>query len=438
VFRRLLIPGVLFVAAFLTAALQFPSVRLGGGFETLTIARNLAAHGEFSNPFSPRVTGPTAHTAPLYPAFLALLLWIFGNTPAFALTLDGITIAIHALHAALLPAVSELFFNQRRPGIFAAGISILLPVFFLFPQYEIMFVATGLMLFCLVTARLLQWGRVAATASGIGIGLLALLNPASIVVAAVWLVYLLWRRRPARPVRFLALAALAAAVTLAPWTYRNYQQFHSLFFIRDNLGLELYIANNDLAQASFALNEASGEHRRLHPGSSEAEARQYAALGELAYYHRCGALAAAWIRQHPARFAALTATRIRMFWFPDADDTPWHSYSVAAVTVLAAFGLALLARRREPIALFFAGALLLYPLLYYCVQSDPRYRTPILWIPLLAGGYFLSLLARAGGPAGTGGRITRSGRRGSAAQAIAPPAALPQSGGHRAGSASDP
>ena len=406
--RRTLIPVFLFVAAFFTTALQFPGVRLGGGFETLNIARNLAAHGEFAHPFSPRLTGPTAHTAPLYPAFLALLLWIFGNTPAFALAVDGITIAVHALHAALLPAVSGSFFHDRRPGIWAAGISIVLPVYFLFPQYEIIYVATGLMLFCLATGRFVERGGVAAgVASGIGAGLLALVNPASIVVAVVWMAYLLRRRRPAHLVRFIAFAALAAAVTLAPWTYRNYRQLHSLFFVRDNLGLELYIANNDLAQASFALNEASGEYHRIHhPGNSDAEAREFVALGEAAYYHRSGALAAAWIRQHPARFAALTAARIRMFWFPDRDDTPWHAYSVDVVTILAACGLVLLFRRGEPVTVFLAGALLIYPLLYYCVQSDPRYRTPILWIPLLAGGYFLADLAgkrgriRAAEPAG--------------------------------------
>jgi hypothetical protein len=393
--RRALIPVVLFIAAFFATAVQYPSIRLGSGFETLAIARNLAAHGEFGNPFSPRVTGPTAHTAPLYPAFLALLIGIFGNTALFVLAIDAITIAVHALHAALLPALAQLFFEDPRPGIWAAGVTIVLPVFFVFPQYEIMYLATGLMLFCLATDRLMRrGGALSALGCGIGIGLLALLNPASITVAVLWLAWLLWRRRPARMFRFAGCAALAAVATLAPWTWRNYRQFHSLFFVRDNLGLELYIANNDLADASFARNEANGDHLRTHPGSSDAEAREYQSLGEVEYYRRRGRAAFVWIVHHPARFAALTATRIRMFWFPDADDAPWHARSVALVTLLAAVGLVLLARRRDPIFVFFAAALLVYPLLYYFIQSDPRYRTPILWIPLLAAGYFLSNVAR--------------------------------------------
>lgn len=393
--RRASIPLLLFLAAFFATAAQYPSIRLGSGFETLSIARNLAALGEFANPFSPRLTGPTAHTAPLYPAFLAVLIGIFGNTALFVLAIDGITIAVHALHAALLPAVAELFFHDRRPGIWAAGMTIVLPVFFVFPQYEIMYVATGLMLFCLAADWLARrGGALAALACGTSGGLLALLNPASITVAGLWVGYLLWRRRPARAARFACWAALAAAATLAPWTWRNYRQFHSLFFVRDNLGLELYIANNDRAQGSFFLNERSGEHLATHPGSSDVEARDYQALGEVEYYHRRGAAAWDWIRRHPARFWALTAARFRMFWFPDADDAPWHAYSVALVSLLAALGMMLLARRRDPILVFFAAVLSVYPLLYYFIQSDPRYRTPILWIPLLAGGYFLTDAAR--------------------------------------------
>ena len=393
--RRGLIPALLFAAAFIATAFQYPTVRLGSGFETLAIARNLAENGQFANPFSPRVTGPSAHAAPIYPAFLALLIWIFGNSVAFALAANVITMAVHSLHAALLPSVSRLFFGDCRPGIWAAAVTIVLPVFLLFPQYEIMYVATGLMLFCLATSRLaIRDGVAPALASGMGAGLLALLNPAAITVAVLWLAYLLWRHRPAHAARFAGCAALAAAATLAPWTWRNYRDFHRLFFVRDNFGMELYVSNNDCAEASFALNQANGCYSRVHPNSSDAEGRECQALGEAEYYRRRGAAAFEWIRHHPARFGALTAARFRMFWFPDAEDSPWYAHSIAFVTISGVMGMLLLARRRDPVVVFFAGALLTYPLVYYLVQSDPRFRTPILWISLLAGGYFLSDLAR--------------------------------------------
>jgi hypothetical protein len=388
---RAAVPALLFAGTFITTAFQVPTVRLGSGFETLSIARNLAAHGQFANPFSPLITGSTAHAAPLYPAFLAGLIWMFGNSALFVMAVDGITIAIHGLHAALLPTVSQLFFQDRRPGVWAGVLTIVLPVFFLFPQYEIMCVATGLMLFCLAAHRLVLRGGIAhGLPCGLGIGLLALLNPASITVAALWVAYLLWRQRPARAGRFVGYAALAAAATLAPWTWRNYREFHRLFFVRDNFGLELYIANNDLAEASFDLNEANGCHRRLHPAGSDVEARECRALGEAEYYRRRGAAALDWIRRHPGRFGALTAARLRMFWFPDINGAPGYAYTIAFISVAGFMGMLLLRQRQDPIVMFLAGASLVYPAVYYFVQLDPRYRTPFLWVPLLAGGYFLA------------------------------------------------
>lgn len=110
------IPVLLFSAAFIATSYQLPTVRMGDGFETLAVARNLAEHGQFANPFRPRLTGPTAHVAPIYPAFLALLIWIFGNSGPFFLLIDCITIAVHTLHAALLPSVSQLLFRIAAPA----------------------------------------------------------------------------------------------------------------------------------------------------------------------------------------------------------------------------------------------------------------------------------------------------------------------------------
>lgn len=392
--RRALISVLLFAAAFAATAFQYPTVRMGEGYETLSVARNLAEHGQFANPFSPRLTGPTAHVAPIYPAFLALLIKAFGNSVVFVLVVNGITMAIHGLHAALLPSVSELFFQDRGPGIWAAVVTIVLPAFFLFPQYEIMYVATGLMLFCLASSRFaLRDGIGSALTVGAAIGFLALLNPASVLVSVLWLAYVLAGRQTGRTARFLCLAVLAAAATIAPWTWRNYRQFHRPIVIRDNLGLELYISNNDFAEGSFALNEANGTHRRLHPNNSDIASKACLTLGEAEYYQRCGASAIEWIRSHPARFADLTATRIRMFWFPNADGSPGYARSIALITTAAFLGMLLLYWRRCRVVGFVAGALLAYPFLYYFVQSDPRYRTPILWIPLLAAGYFLAELA---------------------------------------------
>src|SRR5204863_1873109 len=107
---------------------------------------------------------------PLYPMFLALLIRVFGYSAMFALMTSACTILMHGLQAALLPYVSVLFFNRLAPGVWAAVMSIVLPLYFFLPQFEIMYDAVGLMLFCLAAGR---WPPIAVGALA---GILALLN----------------------------------------------------------------------------------------------------------------------------------------------------------------------------------------------------------------------------------------------------------------------
>jgi len=393
-----LIPVLLFGGAFVSIAFQTSIGHLGAGFEIVETARNLAEHGTFANPFSILPTGPSAHCAPLYPAFLALLIRIFGYSTAFARAAFLCCMAMHALHAALLPYVSGLFFRDRRPGIWAAAASIAFPIFYFFPQFEIMYAAVGLMLFCLAAARLARRaGAWHGLACGLLAGLLALLNPATVFITGLWLLFLLWRDSISRPWKFIAWAMLGGLLTLSPWTWRNYREFHMLVPVRDDMGLELYVSNNDLAQASFSLNGAS--HQLRHPNGSLDEARAVRAMGEAQYSRDRGARALAWIRSHPERFLRLTAARARMFWLSEAQDGPLHTWSIVWTTLASACALLIMAIRREPIALFIAAVMLVYPLLYYGVQFDPRYRVPILWLTLLGAGYLLSTVWDLAAPA---------------------------------------
>jgi hypothetical protein len=113
-------------------------------------------------------------------------------------------------------------------------------------------------------------------------------------------------------------------------------------------------------------------------------------MGEVEYNRMRMRVALHWIRTHPAHFAVLTLTRFCFFWFPDAEGiTPVHGWGIAFLTISAFTGLALMLRRRRRIAVFLAAVLAIYPALFYLVEVDPRYRTPILWIPLVSAGYLL-------------------------------------------------
>lgn len=393
--RQRTVSAFLFAGAVLSVSFRLETARFGSGFETVAVARNLAAYGQFANPYSSFATGPTAHVAPLYPAFLGLLVWMFGNSSAFAIVASACSMLVHGLNTALLPRVSALFFGDSRPGLWGAALTIVLPLYFFFPQFEVIYFSAALMLFCLASHRLaVRGGSLPGFVTGLLFGVVAMLNPASTTVAGPWLVYASWRYLKTSRVRFLLLVALGAAAALAPWTVRNYGQFHKLFFVRDNLGLELYVSNNALAQETFQLNNSSGLYARLHPDPSAAEAKECARLGEIEYNRRRMQAALAWIRSEPRRFLSLSAARARMFWFPAADGYPGYAFGIAFVTVASFGGLFLLCLRRRPIVTFLLGVQILYPVLYYLVQNDPRFRAPILWISILSAGYLFSILSR--------------------------------------------
>lgn len=392
--------AILFIAATISSLCQLscqPAQKAGpaaaevsqpstqGGFETIAIALNLLDQGSFGNPFAATLkTGPTAHLPPLYPLFVAAMLRISRNGSLLILC----TLLVQALHASLLPWVSRLLFGRVAPGVWGAVLAVALPVFALIPTWDAMYTATGLILFCLFTAWLTARGGSAILAgalAGFAAAALILTNVAASVVALCWMLYLAARMKPPRQAaRFVGVFALAMALGCAPWAIRNYRVFHQVVLLRDSLGMELYVSNNDCAEFSQDANMASGCHARTHPTRSLDEARLLARMGEVRYNQYRLATAMDWIHAHPRRFAALTGRRIAAFWLP-ADSLP-----IVAITCLSLAGFVLMAIRKIPALAFIASVVALYPLIYYVVQYIPRYRYPIMWLSLLGAGYALS------------------------------------------------
>jgi hypothetical protein len=389
--RWSVLPALLFLAAVAAMAPQIASGRLGDGFEQVTIARNLAAHGAFANPYSWHLTGATAHMAPLHPLFLALVIYLFGISATSALVVCCCGVVAQGLEMALLPFVSNLLFGSRWPGIAGACLGIVLPIFKLLPHCEYVYCAVGLMLFSLTTGKLARrTGALPGLACGVFLGLLVLLNPASLPVAACWLGYLFWRKRLAEPKKFALVLALSFGLVQAPWMWRNYRVLHTFVFVRDNMGLELAVSNNDQAGASFRWNTDHGVYFPLHPCCSAQQAEHLRAIGEGRYVHERMAEALRWIGSHPARFLSLTLARCRLFWFPSVEENPpGFAVSIAFLTIASWLALLLLAHGREAVGVFPAAVFLLYPLVYYVVEFDDRYRISILWIFLLESGYLL-------------------------------------------------
>jgi len=375
----------LFVLAFVFGFFQvLPPVRdgFGAGWETVAIARELASSGSYANPFQAGPSGPTAVIAPIFPLYLASLMKLLGDNPMFAFAATLAAMLAQALHAALLPRVSVIFFGEARPGIFAGLLSAF--AFRLMPQWDAAFTACGLLLF-LLFANPATW-RASAYAGGTA-GLLLLTNPATILITGPWMVYLCWTRK----VSFIRIAGFAATVFLAalPWMLRNELKLHT-FSVKDNFGMTAYVSNNDCAKPSIAESSASGCYDAMHPNTSTRELQMLNRLGEAGYDKVRTGDTVRWVRSHPGAFLDLTARRALDFWFPPPTAPRYSIFVIWVTTGLSLPGLFLLLHRRLSVSRFMITVAAIYPLLYYIVVSDVRYRYPLLWLSLLCAGYLLS------------------------------------------------
>jgi hypothetical protein len=181
---------------------------------------------------------------------------------------------------------------------------------------------------------------------------------------------------------------------------RNYFVFGRLIFVRDNLGLELSISNNDCAPLSFEKNLELC-FAKFHPNVSTAEATRVLKLGEPQYNDVRLHEAIDWIRSHPSKFVTLSTQRFFAFWMPSDVANPLHDLvnpgqrkmrgTIYLLTLLSVLGLAILYSQNRNGFVLCALWLGLYPPVYYFIQYIDRYRYPIMWVTFLLGAFPLKI-----------------------------------------------
>ena len=371
-----------------------PSASLGG--EGWRLAHNLLNEHQFANPFEPLDTGPSALLAPAWPVFLALVMKTFGGGVAGDVyAIRWAAVIIIALTTALFPVFSRRLGMGELNGIIGACIWILGKPMMV--PWDGFYGAILLAVTCYVYRGYLEQpgqraGRL-AWILGCLMGFLMLTIPGVAPILAAGLGWEIWRRKIAFFKASLLPLILLPALIVTPWTIRNYLVFHSFVPIRDGFGLELSVSNNDCAQFSAALNYASGGCSvPLHPNSNLNEARRVLELGEPKYFELRGREARHWIGDHPARFLKLTAMRFVFFWMPSESGTIHVGHGrhlervvIYLMTLLSGAGLLILYQRDARSAAICMSCLTLYPLVYYILQFDDRYRYPVMWVTFLLG-----------------------------------------------------
>jgi len=381
-----------------------------GGAEMMTLARNIAAHGTFANPFPTLNTGTTAMNPPLYPLMVAGLIKVL-RIPSlvWAATIAG-SILANAVTAVLLLRVSCLFFGDVMPGL-AASI-LWLGVMPASPGWDTSYTVMGLLFFCLLTHSAMDRANNigALAAGGVVGGLLFLLNPSSLLISLPWVGYLAWKQKRHfyHSLKYCGIVVAVIFIFVAGWSVRNHLRLGT-FAVRTNLGMTLYASNNDCAESSVARDSWNGCYQAHNPWMSVREAELLRNIGEAQYDRSRIAETKKWVKANPGKFLKLTAARVVEFWFPPAETIPasvadnthdtwfvtWQSrqngiaYAVWIITALSLPGFVCMARNREPVRVFVLLVLALYPLLYYVVVSDIRYRYPVLWLSLLSAGYLV-------------------------------------------------
>ena len=252
----------------------------------------------------------------------------------------------------------------------------------------------------MMVAFLRRWQRGQATdrgslAIGLAIGLSFLVAPSLLTVALGLVAFETTWLRTRRSGRWAAHVLLGMALACGPWTWRNYEALGGLFFVRSNFGLELRMGNHEGAGATLDLSARGGTSGTR--GTNMDEARKVQQLGELVYMSEAGREARAWIQSHPAEFARLTiGLCVAQFWLGPVDDLP-VAVATSLLTLLAAVGAwRVLPRMTVPQEVVLLIPLATYPLVYYVVGYEPRYRQPLDGLLLLlAAAAFARVGSRA-------------------------------------------
>jgi 4-amino-4-deoxy-L-arabinose transferase-like glycosyltransferase len=364
--------------------------------ETSRIAEAIAHGDGFSSPYPGTSIAPTAQQPPVYPFLLAGIFKLFGIYSMTSLWVAMLLNAVlSSVTAALVLRMGKTLLHSPA-GVLAswAWAGSLQVIAVSLRLWETTLSALILALGVLLAHRMAKSGKrwqwvLFGALTGAG----ALTNTTltlSFLILAGLASYHLRADGGRAGGRFLAMLAVFL-LTLCPWTIRNWQVFHSLFLVRDNLGMELWIGNRTGMQG---IADFSGDFPLTNPA-------EYNRLGELAFMQAKGREASEFILRHPVLFLLRSTLRAVSYWSAPEPLT-W-----LPISALAWAGLVLAVRRktepkllREP-AIWLAIPILFFPLVYYMTHPWSTYRHVIEPMIFLFACYTLTRVFQAIATSGT-------------------------------------
>lgn len=312
---------------------------------------------------------------PLYHYFIALFHEPFGS-------LVAVKWAQVVVASLLVPAVGRTgtLVVGERAGLAAAAIAAFYPDLIWFSVHfwsETLFLALLWWAFERLMAADARARTGLAVAAGVLWGLAVLTRETCLYLTPLAAAWLWWRRTSDGGARRGAAFLLAAALTIAPWTYRNWIVFHAFVPVGTAGGLALYQGNSGLTRDEVY--------------------RHYDAVeGRIAQYRWARRMGIQAIRdRQPVWIFEKLRDEMPRFWEADSlalvhmkrlyGDVPeavaaaaWVVIVLPYLALLGFFVAGLAALRLERRTLLLLSFLVLYNLLHVATHAFARYRLPIM------------------------------------------------------------
>jgi Dolichyl-phosphate-mannose-protein mannosyltransferase len=261
-----------------------------------------------------------------YPAVLAVFIKFFFR-PIWA----GIFINICATVASLLliPRITSCFIQDQRIGNLAAAFFAFYPAHILYTGQlltESFYIALILLAFYSFIRAQKLWTYIFA---GVLFGLATYVKaqtylfPVGLCIAG-WMVSK--RFTMSRTMLIIVAVYFGIAVTIAPWSYRNYEKLGSFVMMSTNGGSTLYDGNNPLSTggySGFPLGPLYETFLPTLPILPDQYDRQ-----EVAWDKLTRKMAVAWIKENPSKFILAMPKKAFFLWRSNADAfvTPELAY----------------------------------------------------------------------------------------------------------------
>lgn len=368
--------------------------------EATNVARSLALQHSVADAFGPG-TGPTAHINPVVPWIGSLVYSIAGVDSAASLWILSLLSILLCVAAALAyVAAAAIIGMPRWSRLTFLGLFALLPLYAKIETIEFRLwegALAGLIaaLLLLLIVRTDSDGRLSTLRMAIAAVLAALLffisPPLGLAGYAAAALLLLQHGSLRDFVKSGIVAAIAAAVIIGPWTYRNWSVFHHFIPLRSNFGLEFALGT--YPEAITSEGEAQTRHQRFNALHPLAQPDPVSFLrshgGEVAYSNQLARATWGWVWAHPLAFAKIATRHVVEFYLPPHDFWPGQSrgtivkqaiiWAISLVGLLGAFlAFAYWRDGRRYVALM----ALIPSLPYAFVQPNLRYHY-IVHLPLL-------------------------------------------------------